>query len=1685
MTTASGSRGASFDRVLRAIQLANGGGRTRQQAGGDVVVCCPAHGDTNPSCSVRYFPGENRTRVHCFVCENDKPVLEAARLTVEDLWDEPLSQAPKTSSPRRARGSNVRKLPARGAKPAPGVPPATKSDVPEPKLQRRKVCEYLYPDVAGNRLGKVERFDEVDEDGVKVDKSFRPMRFDPDARRWKTGAFPPVLYRAPEVAAAIAAGEPIYLPEGEKDADVAVELGSTGTTNAGGSKAFTPEHARQLAGAHVIAVIDRDLAGYERGVDLHDLLFNPAGPVASLRLVEPAAGKDLYNHHQDHGLGLEDLVDVPDPAAKAVAATPAAITKAIDKAATKGKPFPAAAVRHMLAKARTMLDRVIIQNDRPALEQLLNDTETSVTPAEEPASLDEARQKRQHTQTVDEALDGEPEHLIPTGSGTWAYTTGARDLARGVYRLTNDGWLQVAPLPYVLERISRRNGDGIRAGLSYRMAMRPLDVADEVILCSDKDVRDGVWAEQLDVPLAADDKIVKAAATAIRQLGQEAPEGELTPTWTRNEQLLMPRPDVIGGGYGELHGSEENARTVWRQIADITSRNPKVALVAGAVMGGLFVRPLLVPQRSVWVQLVGPAQQGKTTALRVGAALVGDPGRLIELWNTSSKGLGYRLSSLGCMPVFLDEMGASGDIGTARDRENLILTLMEGAQRRIATREQGSKNSASWHSTMVGSGNDSLVDGITNEAVYARVLEVDAPITETPEDSETLNRLVTGRDVETAPATGWPLHWLLQDLSVERFRQHIQEAEKQLPLSEAGGVARTMGRNLCLVIAGAAELDRVLNVDAFRPAATTCARRLLANLIGELAEAGLKPGDRVHAAIVQAITSRPHAFPTRQQYLDALADDDSSDGFKGAKPKRFLPRDVEGFTITGDRDTPGDIAILTQQLPDITAAAGITDPRPGLRELDKAGVLIRGTEKDGKRSRRLRIGHQKYRPPVYVFRLDQESLAAIDGTSGDTVPDVSTRQDSQDSDISGADILSPVSPPVPPAETTVGDSANKPATRPDTAARPLSGGDVPAVPGSVDMVTRAAHEQDEEAVTRETIFEDGPDGPMWLERQPDGTSRPLGPCRVCGKTSLFRDRAGVRHPACLADVLPESLQQLENNTAATETAPRALPLLGPRPVAPEGFDAACVVLDPTGLYLPDGTRHEALNIHDGHDVLAVGEKLNIGHPRGPGQVILTDAMCAELGLIAEAAPDVAGDDARDQVAEKLRALSDAFLGRARAEGWEVGPLAPEVRARRRAGAQTRVLDIVLSPYASLWTRGREEVTAFGAVDPTESLSQEQYAAEAARLMGHLAQLMGRPWRSSAVQAGFDLFDAAQRARQKRSSRSHILTMPGRLPALTGDTTAVDLMPDIHWSRWTAARPATPIEHEQIGAMTHAVHLDRIGAWLGSAGQANLGYLTEDDPEMRHHDGATAVAALLERPEAVSPGIYRLRLPTCTNPATPPLHAGQSTERPRWLWVTAPVASTLIRTDDPNANVLGWGCSLEELLTPSDDDPDKRAEAWTFPAHGRILGGLWYETLRDARYKLDTLEAAQHTKFPETGLLKHVYAGTLQSTQNTKKVEGKRSWHHQATWLSTVKGGHYSWQWSLTRRAQLNGQLVVAVEKDEIVILTTDPSSVALGTMSGKIGQYRHKIVRLLTDEHRNQIAAGASAYNLKGGELTS
>jgi hypothetical protein len=116
------------------------------------------------------------------------------------------------------------------------------------------IARYAYHDEQGELLYEVVRFDTND-----INERFRQRR--PDAHGgwiWKVKGKRQVLYRLPELIAAVKAGQRVLVTEGEKDSNTAVRLGYPATTNPGGIRKWRKEFDELFRDADVVVVSDND-----------------------------------------------------------------------------------------------------------------------------------------------------------------------------------------------------------------------------------------------------------------------------------------------------------------------------------------------------------------------------------------------------------------------------------------------------------------------------------------------------------------------------------------------------------------------------------------------------------------------------------------------------------------------------------------------------------------------------------------------------------------------------------------------------------------------------------------------------------------------------------------------------------------------------------------------------------------------------------------------------------------------------------------------------------------------------------------------------------------------------------------------------------------------------------------------------------------------------------------------------------------------------------------------------------------------------------------------------------------------------------------------------------------------------------------------------------------------------------
>ena len=194
-----------------------------------------------------------------------------------------------------------------------GAPPWGDDSEPNPDSAPRKIARtYDYTDEAGRLIYQVVRYEP---------KEFRQRR--PDGKGgwvWSIKDIQPLFYRLPEVLEALAEERPVFITEGEKDADALWDWGVPATTNSGGAKHWGRQDLDLFKGADVLVALDNDDTGRARADTIGTSLKGIAKRVRALDLrpVWPEApkGADITDW-RDHAHGTverlyEIVKDLPD-----------------------------------------------------------------------------------------------------------------------------------------------------------------------------------------------------------------------------------------------------------------------------------------------------------------------------------------------------------------------------------------------------------------------------------------------------------------------------------------------------------------------------------------------------------------------------------------------------------------------------------------------------------------------------------------------------------------------------------------------------------------------------------------------------------------------------------------------------------------------------------------------------------------------------------------------------------------------------------------------------------------------------------------------------------------------------------------------------------------------------------------------------------------------------------------------------------------------------------------------------------------------------------------------------------------------------------------------------------------------------------------------------------------------------
>ncbi len=245
--SANGHKRVSTNDLISIIEKATG--KPARKVGKEHLLRCPHHGDVNPSLNVREGDGGYPLiRCRSQGCTPEQ-ILDAVGLTWVDVFGDDSEHWTPSGEPWIA-------------------------------------C-YDYTDADGALLYQVVR---------TADKQFSQRRPDPDKPHgwaWNLRGVERVPFHLPQLLSAIAAGERVWVVEGERDVLALEKHGEVATCNSGGAGKWPAPFAQHFAGAQVRIVPDQDAPGRAHALTVYRSLERTT---AELTILAPRVGKDAADH---------------------------------------------------------------------------------------------------------------------------------------------------------------------------------------------------------------------------------------------------------------------------------------------------------------------------------------------------------------------------------------------------------------------------------------------------------------------------------------------------------------------------------------------------------------------------------------------------------------------------------------------------------------------------------------------------------------------------------------------------------------------------------------------------------------------------------------------------------------------------------------------------------------------------------------------------------------------------------------------------------------------------------------------------------------------------------------------------------------------------------------------------------------------------------------------------------------------------------------------------------------------------------------------------------------------------------------------------------------------------------------------------------------------------------------------
>jgi putative DNA primase/helicase len=526
----------------------------------------------------------------------------------------------------------------------------------------------------GNKSGYnrkiVARYDYRDENG---DLLYQKIRYEPKEFRirksdgaggwsWSLGKCRRVLYRLPELIAAIKRGDPVLIVEGEKDVDNLALWGLVATTNYDGAGKWLEQYNGYFKGAVVINLRDNDPPGEKHGNLIGENLFTPGCEIAALYCsillpgLEEEEHGDVTDWAEKHGGTKEKLLEI-------IAAAPRWTPPENGRANQQNKIALLSDFINDLPLAK--LKKPPLWNvDKENGVWIETPREGHVTACPVPVIL---HRRLRNIDTFTERVE-----ICFWRDGQWRsvatnYSTVFEH--RSIISLGEKGLpVSSASSKYLVQYLTRLQESN-------------LDVIPTVNSVS----RMGWAGEKIFLPGAENDIVL------------DSPD-------------YKPTEYCSCGDYG-----------LWKELT--TKIRNESALGRLTIAAG-FAAPLLklLNQRVFVIHLWGPTKGGKTAVMKAALSIWGDPDELMANFNATKVGL-ERLANYHCdLPLGIDERQVAGN--KQEFIEGLVYLLSLGKGKTRGAKEGGRQVTSSWRTIAITNGEESLSSESSTGGINTRVMEL-------------------------------------------------------------------------------------------------------------------------------------------------------------------------------------------------------------------------------------------------------------------------------------------------------------------------------------------------------------------------------------------------------------------------------------------------------------------------------------------------------------------------------------------------------------------------------------------------------------------------------------------------------------------------------------------------------------------------------------------------------------------------------------------------------------------------------------------------------------------------------------------------------------------------------------------------------------------------------------------------